>query len=145
MTSHEMRNPLSAVVQCADVVSESINQVSTLIATESSLLTTATKEKLNENIQHCLDSIQTIISCSMHQKSIVDEILTLSKLGSNLIAITPVIVNPVNVVTEAVKMFEAECNKENIQLSFRTDPSLAEENAHLVRLDPSRLLQVGKT
>lgn len=143
MTSHEMRNPLSAVIQCADSSVDSLKQISRL--TSSAFPEDAWGNRLKDvqaEIQTCLDALQTIVSCSLHQKRIIDDILTLSKLDSDLILITPVRVQPAVVVEEAVKIFDVECAKENIELNFLIDPSLAAHGADWVMLDPSRTVQV---
>lgn len=145
MTSHEMRNPLSAVIQCADSSIDSIKQISKLTSGIMIDKLDLNLEKVDEEIKTCLDALQTIISCSLHQKRVVDDILTLSKLDSALILITPIRMRPSLVVEEAVKMFELECSKENIELSFIEDSSLASLGADWVMLDPSRLLQVRNT
>jgi signal transduction histidine kinase len=44
------------------------------------------------------------------------------------------------VVSEALKMFDVECNQMDIKLEFRKDPTF--EGYDWVMLDPSRLLQV---
>jgi signal transduction histidine kinase len=140
MTSHELRNPLSAVVQCADSVIASLQQLPVgQLAT-----TTATGDgehsRIQAEIETCIDSLQTIVSCSLHQRRVIDDVLTLSKLDSNLILITPMRVQPAVVVTEAMKIFDVECNQTNIQLDFRLDETF--QGMEWVMLDPSRLLQV---
>ncbi|KAF2431180.1 hypothetical protein EJ08DRAFT_632435 [Tothia fuscella] len=139
MTSHEMRNPLSAVVQCADSALLSLEHAR-LLSTNACPL--ATLKELGEHQDDIQEALQTIIACSLHQKRIVDDILTLSKLDSNLIVITPTIVRPIAVLEDGLSMFRAECKNEKIDLAFREDPSLAAEGAHWVSLDPSRLLQI---
>jgi len=47
-----------------------------------------------------IDAAETIQLCAQHQKSIVDDILTISKLDSNLVLITPVPVRPVKVLQQ---------------------------------------------
>jgi signal transduction histidine kinase len=76
----------------------------------------------------------------MHQKRVIDDVLTLSKLDSNLILITPMRVQPEVVVSDAVRMFEVECNQSGIYLTFRIDETF--NGMDWVMLDPSRLLQV---
>jgi len=44
-----------------------------------------------------IDAAETIQLCAQHQKSIVDDILTISKLDSNLVLITPIPVRPVKI------------------------------------------------
>jgi signal transduction histidine kinase len=131
MTSHEMRNPLSAVVQCADSTIESLHTVSRLVssseATEDQL-----RKRIDDEVKLSLDSLNTIISCSLHQKRVVDDILTLSKMDSNLMTISPIRVEPVNVVSEAIRMFELECQKDDIDLQFFEDPSLRAVGAQYV-------------
>ncbi|UPX20646.1 uncharacterized protein EKO05_0010873 [Ascochyta rabiei] len=138
MTSHELRNPLSAVVQCADSVIASLQGLP--FHGENTLLVDLDFEKIRDEIATSIDSLQTIVSCSLHQKRVIDDVLTLSKLDSNLISVTPVRVQSTVVVCEALKMFDVECNQMGIKLEFRKDPTL--EGYDWVMLDPSRLLQV---
>lgn len=136
MTSHELRNPLSAVVQCADAVIGTLQELTpNQIASMQSEI-----EKVNVEIAMCIDSLQTIVSCSLHQKRVIDDVLTLSKLDSDLLLITPMRVQPAVVVSEAMKMFDVECSQMQISLEFREDESL--KGFEWVMLDPSRLLQV---
>jgi hypothetical protein len=51
MTSHEMRNPLSAVVQCADLIADSLEDIRI-----------ASREDLESTIDASIDAAQTIIS-----------------------------------------------------------------------------------
>ncbi|KAL8921096.1 MAG: hypothetical protein Q9172_004189 [Xanthocarpia lactea] len=89
-----------------------------------------------------IDAAQTIALCAQHQKRIVDDILTLSKLDSALLLVTPCDVMPVSVVQRALKMFDGEVQTAKIKLDFRVDESLRRLDVQWVRLDPSRLLQV---
>lgn len=136
-----MRNPLSAVVQCADSTIESLKTVSAAIA-EMSNVNTRIRKRLEDELRLSSDSLNTIISCSLHQKRVVDDILTLSKMDSNLMTISPVRTGPSQVVSDAVHMFELECQKDGIRLTFTEDPSLKILGAQTVMMDPSRALQV---
>ena len=141
MTSHEMRNPLSAVVQCADSTIESLKTISTALSNSVGLETPFLK-RVDDELRASFDSLGIIISCSLHQKRVVDDILTLSKMDSNLMTISPVRTAPAQVVSDSVHMFELECQKDGIQLRFTEDPSLRVLGAHDVMMDPSRALQV---
>lgn len=141
MTSHEMRNPLSAVVQCADSTLESLRTVSAAVA-KLHELDEKLRKGLDDELRISIDSLTTIVSCSLHQKRVVDDILTLSKMDSNLMTISPVRTNPAAIVSDAVHMFELECQKDNISIQFIEDPSLRSLGVHYVQMDPSRTLQV---
>ena len=62
ITSHEMRNPLSAILQCADEIS------TTLLEYKSR---NATDPVLSDLIESNIDAAQTIALCASHQKRIV--------------------------------------------------------------------------
>ncbi|CAO2652791.1 Nn.00g022020.m01.CDS01 [Neocucurbitaria sp. VM-36] len=138
MTSHELRNPLSAVIQCADSVIASLQQITSPQLAISQL--DIDDFKMQAEVEACIDSLQTIISCSLHQKRVIDDVLTLSKLDSNLILITPVRVQPAVVIADALKMFDLECSQSDIGLDFREEGAF--EGMEWVMLDPSRLLQI---
>jgi signal transduction histidine kinase len=76
-------------------------------------------------------------------RHIVDDILTISKLDSGLLVITPIDAQPENLGKHAVKMFEAEAKAARVQLSFNIDQSYRDMELNWVSLDPTRLLQVS--
>ncbi|KAK6583384.1 hypothetical protein PZA11_004460 [Diplocarpon coronariae] len=136
MTSHEMRNPLSAILQCSDEIATTLEDfVSADNFPES-------PQGLSVALESSIDAAQTIALCAQHQKRIVDDILTLSKLDSALLMVTPVAVQPVAVVQRALKMFEGELETNDIAMEFRMENSYLELEIDWVKLDPSRLLQV---
>ncbi|TLD37101.1 hypothetical protein E2P81_ATG03913 [Venturia nashicola] len=83
---------------------------------------------------------QNFIDMTSHE--VVDDILTLSKLDSNLMLITPVRVEPVRVVQEGIKIVSLECAKDDIELKFRGDLSLQEVGGTWSMMDSSRFLQI---
>ena len=132
-TSHEMRNPLSAILQSADAINGSLTELR-----DADGLTAPQKELLDLTIE----SAQVISLCAQHQKRIVDDVLTLSKLDSALMVVTPIDVQPVTVVERALKMFEGELQSADIALEFKLDESYNALNIEWVKLDPHRLSQV---
>lgn len=133
ITSHEMRNPLSAILQCSDEISTSLTKFRQ---------DDDTRLIPDELLVSCLDAAQTISLCSQHQKRIVDDILTLSKLDSALLLVTPVDAQPLTVVQRALKMHEGELHAADIQMKFVVDQSFRDLGLDWVRFDPSRVLQV---
>lgn len=131
MTSHEMRNPLSAILQLADEISHSMSPPKTPVVTMSA-----------ETAETILDAAQTIMLCAQHQKNIVDDVLTISKLDSNLLVITPDKVDPPELIRKALKMYEAELIRADIKATMDIQQSYHNMELDSVMLDPSRLLQV---
>lgn len=132
-TSHEMRNPLSAILQSADSITASL--------AELRILDGLTDDQ-QDIIDLTIDSAQTITLCAQHQKRIVDDVLTLSKLDSAMMAVTPVDTNPIAVVHKVLKMFDAELKTADITFELKYDTSLSALHIGWVRLDPHRLSQV---
>ncbi|KAH6697704.1 virulence sensor protein bvgS [Verticillium dahliae] len=110
ITSHEMRNPLSAILQCADEIAN----------TTARYRERPDAQPVQTLLDVCTEAANTINLCASHQHRIVDDILTLSKLDSQLLLVTPVDAHPVNIVENVLKMFEAEVQAHDIELQFST-------------------------
>ena len=79
MISHEIRNPLSAMVHCVEDINEAL------------------KEKEQTGVvdpEPIAEALETINLCISHQKNIVDDVLSYSKLDSSMLALTPKISQP---------------------------------------------------
>lgn len=141
-----MRNPLSAMVQCADSALAGVKEVRFLLGLDSAAGASEKardqKSRIGEEIELALEGLQTIISCCAHQKCIIDDVLTLSKLDSNLLSITPVRVEPSRVMQEVVKMFEMEALKADVEVTTEVEQSFAELKIQGLMFDPSRVKQI---
>lgn len=111
ITSHEMRNPLSAILQSADGI------VSSMLELES----TDSKDVPSEIVQSTLEAAQTVMLCAQHQARIINDVLTLSKLDSAMVQIAPVAVEPDAVVQATLNMFSRELASLDIDLDFRLE------------------------
>ncbi|KAH6866299.1 hypothetical protein BKA58DRAFT_387752 [Alternaria rosae] len=132
-TSHEMRNPLSAIVQCAD----------SIISAHKSFGKSTDYQKVYQTIlETTIDAAETIVQCSKHMKTIVDDVLTMSKLDSGLFVMTPVDVKFDSIARDAVKMFEGEARAAGVDLRFQLEESCKKIAVDLVSLDPTRVLQI---
>ncbi|KAF1941111.1 hypothetical protein EJ02DRAFT_348488 [Clathrospora elynae] len=132
-TSHEMRNPLSAILQCADGILSSYSHDDDQPPTPGGW---------HNFLESTLDAAQTIAQCAQHMRHIVDDILTISKLDSGLLVITPVAAQPESVARHAVKMFEAEARAAGVEITLQIDPSYRALKVDWVSLDPTRVLQI---
>jgi PAS domain S-box-containing protein len=136
MTSHEARNPLSAIMLCAESI------ITTL---QESLNTSEGRDHIQvakDTMETQLEGAETIMACSQHQKRIIDDVLTLSKLDAGLLVICPVPCQFDGIMKQALKMFDSELSKSDIQLEYTLLPTYSALKIDWVRLDPSRLLQI---
>jgi signal transduction histidine kinase/FixJ family two-component response regulator len=134
VVSHEMRNPLSAIVHCADAITSAVEECQAQLSN----IPQPCLDALNDNIA----SANIILQCANHQKRIIDDVLTLSKLDSMLLSITPTPVKPAKLANSIVNIFEAELKSNQISYSVFDDQSLARLNVDHLLLDPSRVTQV---
>ncbi|OLL26091.1 Hybrid signal transduction histidine kinase K [Neolecta irregularis DAH-3] len=138
MTSHEMRNPLGAIIQTVDFVVESLHNLLQMVSSRKSFSSIDIARKVNENI---LD-MKTIVLCTTHMRRITNDILTLSKVDSNLLLVTPVDFQLKECVEGVLKMFEAELQSKQIASELDFDKSYTELGICWVKADPSRFNQV---
>jgi signal transduction histidine kinase len=141
-----MRNPLSALIGCADEIIASLNEFRRDLIRSSdpsaiSLPRPSPAESLHL-ITEAIEAADTIIYCAMHQKRIIDDILTLSRLDSNLLLVSPEPSQPIILIRSALKMFDAELKRASLSLSIVEEPSIKSLNISWTLLDPSRVLQV---
>ncbi|CAI4218318.1 unnamed protein product [Parascedosporium putredinis] len=93
-------------------------------------------------VEESIDNAETIIACAQHQKRIIDDLLTVSKLDSKLIAVTPCTVDPLVMVRNALKMFEVEARRVDVDLTMTVDHTFAAMGHDHFDFDPSRAKQV---
>ena len=144
MTSHEMRNPLSAIFQCSDLIVAVLTrfQASRDAKKGFDSIEQGVATDLEDPIAAAIDAANTITLCAQHQKRIVDDVLCLSKIDSKLIQITPIDVQPRIMIENALKIFSAELAANKTQMGFIVEASFAKLEVDWVKLDPARLLQI---
>jgi CheY-like chemotaxis protein len=105
----------------------------TAITTSSPELTA-----FGERYNAAVESVNIITSCCGHQRRIVDDILTLSKLDSKLLQIAPSLTKLDTMLFELEKMFEADAQKFDVALRVNKDLG----KVRWAMLDTGRLTQV---
>jgi signal transduction histidine kinase len=141
-----LRNPLSALIGCADEIITSISEVRVGARNRAEYNGHSKHDSETPKNLHLLDeaieAADTIIYCAMHQKRIIDDILTLSRLDSNLLLVSPEPSQPIHLVRSALKMFESELKRAETKLEVTEEETLAALQVQWTLLDPSRVLQV---
>lgn len=127
-----MRNPLNAILHCAAELVDLLSDLSASMSTDERAST----------LSDCLDASRTIMYCGKHQKRIIDDVLTLSKLDSNLLSISPVKTWPLDVVDAVLKVFETELRASSIQTRSDLTDSFKALRIEGVQVDSHRLIQI---
>jgi signal transduction histidine kinase len=131
--SHEVRNPLSAMLQLANSISGSLDGYKEK--------ETSAEEYLHL-IQENIEAAKTIIFCAQHQRNILDDVLVLSKMDFMLLSLSPSPVQPLNLVDNAVKMLQANITAADIKMEIKAHESIADLGVDWVMCDPLRVTQI---
>ncbi|KAI7721175.1 hypothetical protein KC353_g1578 [Hortaea werneckii] len=124
MISHEIRNPLSAVLHCSEDIEEAIH------------------DQNNVDVKAIRESVETINLCIQHQRNIVDDVLSFSKLDSSMLSLVPKACLPSRNLAESLKMFQPEFRKQNMEFGYRIDRSYIDHRVDWVLADVARIGQV---
>lgn len=126
--SHELRNPFSATLQCAD-----------------GILAGVTEYRLKGghlDIDDIADAASTILVCVQHQMRIINDVLTLSKLDSMLLSVVPVDVQIHESVLTTLKIFQSELQVKGIKAMFIIGDSYEKLALDWLKCDPYRFRQI---
>ncbi|KAL4899932.1 hypothetical protein BDW74DRAFT_106103 [Aspergillus multicolor] len=128
MISHEVRNPLSAILHCAEDIMD-------VIAEDA-------PEDCKEQMARISEAAQTINLCVAHQKKIIDDVLIYSKLDASMLTLSPQQVQPKSHLATLLTMFKPELRKQEIEFSYHLDQSYADQNLDWVLADLDKMGQV---
>ncbi|KAK1915271.1 hypothetical protein P3342_003078 [Pyrenophora teres f. teres] len=130
MVSHEIRNPLSAVLHLAEEVKEVTKEIA------------VDHEDIRDQVADILDAADTILLCVSHQNTLVDDILSFSKLDSMMLSLVPRQTRPKWEFSQALRVFHSEFKAKNIDFHYAMDVSFEEQNVDTVVADLNRMKQV---
>ncbi|KAI5196829.1 hypothetical protein E4T38_08278 [Aureobasidium subglaciale] len=136
-----IRNPLGAVVHCADAIDESLGEMQSILG-KLPVSDERADKRLLELVASSAEAVNIITSCSSHQKRIVDDLLTLSKLDSNLLQINQAPVRAKSILDDMQRLFEIEAGRADIELRIQADPSIEAMTIDNVMLDIGRVHQI---
>lgn len=129
MVSHEIRNPLSAVLHLA----EEIKETSKAMGGNGSLA---------DQVAEIIDAADTILVCVSHQSVLVDDILNFSKLDSAMMSLAPSVSQPKWALSQQLKVFQAELKNNRIGFEYALDVTFKENGVDWVMADLGRIKQV---
>eukprot|EP01113_Clastostelium_recurvatum_P018530 TRINITY_DN2183_c0_g3_i2.p1 TRINITY_DN2183_c0_g3~~TRINITY_DN2183_c0_g3_i2.p1 ORF type:complete len:898 (-),score=243.58 TRINITY_DN2183_c0_g3_i2:23-2716(-) len=134
MICHEIRNPLNGIINNADLLLTSLEERASAIG----LMHDPGNDLIRQMVED-KEAIEAIQACAKHQKVITDDALHLSKLESGLVDLNISAFRPSRVISNTLRMFEAETQAKDIALVATLPPNA---DFIVVRGDPDRLVQV---
>ncbi|ROV97991.1 hypothetical protein VMCG_07048 [Cytospora schulzeri] len=129
MVSHEIRNPLSAVLHLAEEIKQTVQS-------------TAWPDISPDQAGEIIDAADTILICVSHQNVLVDDILAFSKLDSMMLSLAPSLSQPKWAFSKQLKVFQAELKTKHIDFEYALDVSVQDLGVDWVLADLARIKQV---
>ncbi|KAJ5776694.1 uncharacterized protein N7511_001705 [Penicillium nucicola] len=126
MISHEIRNPLSAILHCTEDIIEAIRE----------------RENHTVPLSRITESAETICLCISHQKRILDDVLTFSKIDASMLHLAPRRVQPKKNFTGPISLFRPQLQRNDIQFDYQADVSYESCGIEWVMADLDRMGQV---
>ncbi|KAF3000464.1 hypothetical protein E8E15_000698 [Penicillium rubens] len=128
MISHEVRNPLSAILHCAEDIMD--------------ILQDGAQDDGKEKMAKIAEAAETINLCVAHQKKIIDDVLVYSKLDASMLKLAPQEVQPKSHFATLLSIFRPELRKQQIEFEYLLDTSYADCDLDWVVADLDKMGQV---
>lgn len=97
---------------------------------------------MDKPIADIVDAANTILICVSHQNTLVDDILSFSKLDSMMLSLVPREVQPKWEFSKALKVFNSEFKAKHIKFHYAMDITYDEQRIDHVMADTNRMKQV---
>lgn len=102
----------------------------------------AIADKANVDFAAINEAVDTINLCISHQRNIVDDVLSFSKLDASMLSLTPRPSQPSRGLANSLKMFQPEFRKQGLEFEYRIDHSYVDFGISWVVADLARIGQV---
>ncbi|GAA6063949.1 hypothetical protein JCM10212_004904, partial [Sporobolomyces blumeae] len=145
VVSHELRGPVSAILQNADMSRTSFQNLVSLFKRlgAQGKLPEEFDDKLLDSLKEDIEAMDAIYECASAQERIANDILGLAQIQLNKYSICPVEFDLATSLRNICRMFKTESRAKGIELKLVIGSSLARLGPRArVYADPARLTQI---
>ncbi|CAE6413645.1 unnamed protein product [Rhizoctonia solani] len=139
VTSHELRQPVSAILNSAQLIRSNLVDLRQALVTNEGLMI---DPKLVAALEDDIDSLDAVMQCGLAQERIANDVLSLSRIQLEVLAIHPTEFFLADEVQNIVCIFKNETKMKNIQLSVVLGESLTKYGITMVFADKARFAQI---
>ncbi|CUA71218.1 protein-histidine kinase [Rhizoctonia solani] len=139
VTSHELRQPVSAILNSAQLIRSNLVDLRQALVTSEGLMI---DPKLVAALEDDIDSLDAVMQCGLAQERIANDVLSLSRIQLQVLAIHPTEFLLTDEVQNIVSIFKNETKMKNIQLSVVLGESLTKYGVTTVFADKARFAQI---
>jgi CheY-like chemotaxis protein len=123
MICHELRNPLQGISGSMEMVKDAFVSIQSLWKSTIANNNIEEDSKLNLLMIAHLDKVKgyylNIEDCVIHQKTILDQVIFLTMLDAKKISLVPAAVEPVELLSDLIKIFEEQIANKSLQVNFK--------------------------
>ncbi|ORY35646.1 hypothetical protein BCR39DRAFT_511288 [Naematelia encephala] len=143
ITSHEIRNPISSLMQCSSLVKTNLislhEQLEMTIKRDTPFYPT---EQLLTTINDDLDALESIYQCGLAQERISNDVLSLGRIQLDMLQMFDVETDVIHEAEKIISIFQNEARMKRIALSLKIGESIDKLGMYTIKTDPVRLGQV---
>ncbi|ODO09252.1 hypothetical protein I350_02852 [Cryptococcus amylolentus CBS 6273] len=141
LTSHEIRNPLNAILSCSDLVKQN------LITLQEQLRASGLKgfipsPELLSDLEQDVEALESIHQCGLVQERIAGDILSLARIQLEMLSLHYIEVNLRREARKVSSIFASEAKMKQVDLTLTFGPTIEQSQVLLIKTDPVRLGQV---
>ncbi|KAK0469940.1 uncharacterized protein EV420DRAFT_1258116 [Desarmillaria tabescens] len=144
IVSHELRNPLSAIVQSAELLSGSVARLQEIIYALQNMNSNHDAEKFfeegNIELRDANHAVSSVALCARHQTIIAADILAVSRLDSNLLSVSPVTFHLLEELQATLDMYSVQVAAQSVNLRLAVSGDIGRETCIIA--DPTRFCQI---
>jgi signal transduction histidine kinase len=143
VTSHELRQPVSAILNCSSVVrSNMANLYESLKASHLQGSPFVPSAHALREIEGDLEGLDAIYQCGLAQERIANDVLSLSRIQLGVLSINPVEYDLAAETRHVVSRFNNEMRMKDISVEVLIGKSLEDLGVRIVRSDKARYGQI---
>ncbi|KZV71818.1 hypothetical protein PENSPDRAFT_650380 [Peniophora sp. CONT] len=143
VTSHELRQPVSAILNCASVLRANLGALHEELQ-DSQLYGKPymPTEKLLQSMVEDLEAIDAMYQCGLAQERIANDVLSLSRIQLGALSIHPIEFQPVEETRGLIAVFNKETSMKRISILLNVGESFRQLGVKYVRADKARFRQI---
>lgn len=141
LTSHEIRTPVSAILQCSSLVKENLVALKEQLRWAGEGGYKPTKELLSD-LEEDVEALESIYQCGLVQERIAGDVLSLARIQLDMLSLYDVEMDLRKEARKVVSVFSSEAKSKKIELVLEFGQSLDMAKVAGIKTDPVRLGQV---
>ncbi|WOO79147.1 Autoinducer 2 sensor kinase/phosphatase LuxQ [Vanrija pseudolonga] len=143
LTSHEIRTPVSAILQCSSLVKDNLEALVGQLQTAN---TTGTgfhpSGALLHELTQDLVALESIYQCGLVQERIAGDVLSLARIQLDMLSVHEIEVDLRHEAGKLLSVFASEARMKDIELELQFGDMFDRMGVHAIKTDPVRLGQI---